>query len=325
MRTLIGYIVYIIVQIIFIPLAIIGALVVFYKQVYVSKRLGLSATAIEVINGRWTMSKFGMRKDEATERLNKVLPNSSTGGLWLALIPLYLLYKITGKNLIYPTLKEEGRETLADLMIARTIYIDRIIEKNLSSVEQFCVMGAGYDTRCYRDMSTGKLKLFELDQPTTQQSKIKYLKEAQIDASKVQFVPVDFSKDHWYEKLKKAGYSEDVRSIFLWEGVTLYLLEKDVRKTLREIKEHTASGSKVILDIYGEQFVTGKMSAAMKKGMKTLEETNEQLNFGIPFGDNAKEKLSVFIQSEGLSLGDVHCMGEKTKKGTWVVVAEIII
>ena len=48
---------------------------------YVSKKLGVSFTAIEIINGRWTMDKFDLRKDPATVKLFNVLPNTSALGL----------------------------------------------------------------------------------------------------------------------------------------------------------------------------------------------------------------------------------------------------
>ena len=85
---IIGLLLYIPLQIVFIPVAILGGLLVAYKQIVVSKRLGISQTAIEIINGRWTMHVFGMRDDDASARLAAVLPNTSLFGLWLCLFPL---------------------------------------------------------------------------------------------------------------------------------------------------------------------------------------------------------------------------------------------
>ncbi len=87
-------IVFIILQILFIPLAIMGAVWVGYKQIVVSKKLGASQTAVEIINGRWTMHIFGLRDDHAAAKLTPVLPNTSTFGLWLALFPLYVYSRI---------------------------------------------------------------------------------------------------------------------------------------------------------------------------------------------------------------------------------------
>ena len=50
-----SFIVYMPLQILAIPGAIVGILLTAYKQIIVSKRLGVSQTAIEIINGRWTM------------------------------------------------------------------------------------------------------------------------------------------------------------------------------------------------------------------------------------------------------------------------------
>ena len=322
---IVAYLIFGIIQILFLPFAIIGGLWVFYKQMYVSKKLGVSSTAIEIINGRWIMDKFGLRQDAATVQLNKVLPNSSTTGLWLALFPLYVLRKLTGKNNWFPVYKEAGEETIADLVTARTRYIDEILEKSLATSDQFVVLGAGFDTRCYGGLAKDHLTLFELDQRNTQSLKINYLKEAQIDVSKVQFVEVDFEKDNWYDRLVAAGFDEQKKVTFLWEGVTLYLAEQDVRNTLKDIKIRSMAGSHVIVDVYATTFVNGELFPGMKKSLQALKITDEELAFGLPFGENAYECLSSFIQSENMSLGKVHFMGSQTKKGTWMAVAELIV
>ncbi len=72
MRNILALIAFIILQILFIPLAIIGAVWVGYKQLVVSKKLGVSQTAIEIINGRWTMHIFGLREDPAAAKLGSV-------------------------------------------------------------------------------------------------------------------------------------------------------------------------------------------------------------------------------------------------------------
>jgi len=112
----IALLVFIVVQILFILLGIIGIILVFYKQMYSSKKLGVSSTAIKVINGRWTMDVFGMRKDNATVKLNRVLPNNSLLGMWLILFPSYLRYKISGQNKVYPCFAKPGEEGLANIV-----------------------------------------------------------------------------------------------------------------------------------------------------------------------------------------------------------------
>ena len=127
-------------QLVFVPLAIVGAGLVGYRQLAVSKRLGVSHTAIEIINGRWTMHVFGMRRDDATAALAAALPNTSTFGLWLCLFPLWFEYKLSGRLFLYPRVPEPGRETIADLVPARTLYFDRVIGRLMGEAAQFVLM-----------------------------------------------------------------------------------------------------------------------------------------------------------------------------------------
>ena len=66
----------------------------------------------------------------------------------------------------YPRLPPpDGAETVADLVVARTLYFDRILERVLPEVEQFVLLGAGYDTRAYGPLLPDGVACFELDQP----------------------------------------------------------------------------------------------------------------------------------------------------------------
>ena len=315
--------VFMVVQILFLPLSIVGFMLVAYKQMYVSKRLGVSGTAIEIINGRWTLDIFGLRKDTASVKLNRVLPNNSLPGMWMFLLPSYLRYKISGKNKGYPSIAKPGEEGVLSLVMNRTIYFDNIINKSKDKVEQFVVMGAGFDTRCYGDIKNSHLKFFELDQTKIQELKRECLKRAGIDTSHVNYVEVDFKTEHWYEKLEMAGYDPGKKSIFLWEGVTLYLSEKEVRNTLKEIKERAGSGSIIVADLYAKSFVTGEYAPGMKKAMNLSKITDEEFGFGIDFSSDYENTLRTFLESENMKGGDTYFMGTKTKKGTYMVVAEI--
>jgi len=321
MRKILGYTVYLFLQILFIPFGIIGLIIISYKQMYVSKKLGVSSTAIEIINGRWAMDKFGLKKDIATVKLFNVLPNTTAVGQWLTLFPLFLLRQVANENLIYPTFKEAPDATLANIVTSRTVFFDNILKKSFENSEQFVVMGAGFDTRCYCNLIWDNVKLYELDKKQTQEVKQTYLQKANIDTSNVHFVDVDFSTDSWYEKLTAAGYDKNKKTTFLWEGVTLYLSKKNVRKTLLEIQQNAAPGSIIVADFYSMDFVKGKLVP----GTKVFEMTDEEFGFGIDFEGNSSKELESLIENANMKLGQVYFMGAKTKKGTWMAVSEILI
>ncbi|GAH66035.1 unnamed protein product, partial [marine sediment metagenome] len=74
------FIVFLIIQIPFIPLVIIGSIPMFYKEMKVSKKLGVSFTAGQAIQPRWIMHYFRTRDDEASVKFVKELPIESHYG-----------------------------------------------------------------------------------------------------------------------------------------------------------------------------------------------------------------------------------------------------
>jgi methyltransferase (TIGR00027 family) len=167
------------------------------------------------------------------------------------------------------------------------------------------------------------LAIFELDQSPTQRLKIASLEKVGIDVAHVHFVPVDFSQEQVFDKLNTAGYDPGKKTLFLWEGVTLYLTETDVRKTMQEIRENAAEGSVVIADLYAERFVkTGRKGG---KGRKALEYTGEGFDFGLPFSEAFEATLSDFLRSEKMDPGESFFLGKRNKKGPFAVVAEFSV
>ena len=320
---LIAWVVFVVLQVVFLPLAVLGTLIVTYRQLVVSRRLGTSQTAIEVINGRWTMDWFGIRPDTATVRLLGVLPNSSILGLQLVLFPLWVKHKLSGRYFGYPRLPPpDGAETIADLVVARTLYFDRILGRALAGVEQFVLLGAGHDTRAYGPLVPDGVACFEVDHPRVQALKRSKLAEAGIETSGVTFVPVDFDRDDAFERLTASGWDPGRKTAFLWEGVTLYLGEDDVRKTLRGARERSAPGSVLVADVYAERFMRLTRGKAVRK---TLEYTDEGMAFGLDFGMHWEGTLRDFPESEGLTLGEAYFMGRANPKGPFTVVAEFVV
>jgi len=307
-------------QIAFVPLAIIGMLLQTYRQMIVSRRLGVSQTGIEVLGGRWTMHIFGMREDEATMRLARVLPNFSRLGMWAVLLPMWVYARLVGKPTLYPRVTAPGSEDMRDLVTARTAYVDALMKNTLDNVEQVVFMGAGYDTRAYGEFRGQGLSFFELDQEATQELKKTALADAQIDTGATRFVTVDFRNDDVFERLAAGGYDDSKKTLFLWEGVTLYLSEEDVRRALRDMKSHSAPGSMIVADFYSTRMI----SIGKKKVLeRTLEFTDESLGFGLPFESNHEAQLTGFIESEGLIVDFKYFMGTFSKKGPFMVVTDI--
>jgi methyltransferase (TIGR00027 family) len=113
---------------------------------------------------------------------------------------------------------------------------------------QLVVLGAGFDTLAYRTPLAGRLRIFEVDFPTTQLRKRDMLAAAGIAVpDTLTYVAVDFERQTLAEALDAAGFVAAKRSFFSWLGVVPYLTETAVFSTLGYIAQ-LEGGAGVVFD-----------------------------------------------------------------------------
>jgi methyltransferase (TIGR00027 family) len=148
-------------------------------------------------------------------------------------------------------------------IVARCRYMDDVLSEELGrGIQQLVILGAGYDSRAYRfDQLKDRVKVFEVDHPATQKNKLKKL-ERILGSSDlpgyVTFVPVDFTRQTLAARLPEYGYSERLKTLFIWEGVTMYLDAPSVDSTLAFVASHSAPGSAIVFDYMCKQPVVPK-------------------------------------------------------------------
>jgi methyltransferase (TIGR00027 family) len=121
----------------------------------------------------------------------------------------------------------------------------RAIEKG---VRQILVLGAGLDTFAYRLEPTQDMRVFELDYPATQAEKRRRLTAARIaEPEHVAYVAHDFEHGSMTASLEAGGFDPRKRTFVLWLGVTPYLTEEAVFKTLGELAR-LPGGAEVVFD-----------------------------------------------------------------------------
>jgi methyltransferase (TIGR00027 family) len=115
-------------------------------------------------------------------------------------------------------------------------------------VSQLVVLGAGLDTYAYRTPASGKLRIFEVDHPSTQAWKRERLAETGIALpATLRFVPVDFERETLADGLGAAGFDPAQQTFFTWLGVVPYLTESAVFATLGTIAG-LPGGAHVVFD-----------------------------------------------------------------------------
>jgi methyltransferase (TIGR00027 family) len=116
-----------------------------------------------------------------------------------------------------------------------------------NGVRQYVLLGAGLDTYAYRHPANG-CPVFEVDLAATQQLKRDALRAAGIEApDTVSYVSTDFERDNLHAALATAGFDLKAPAFFSWLGVTPYLEEQAVFRTIDFIAG-CAPGSAVVFD-----------------------------------------------------------------------------
>ncbi len=196
-------------------------------------------------------------------------------------------------------------------LVARCRYMDDLLQASLEKgLEQLVVLGAGYDSRAYRfDNLTKGVKVYEVDHPATQQVKMKKVKTVLgVLPGHVAFVGLDFNRETLQECLPKYGYDEHKKTLFIWEGVVMYLNVQAVDSTLGFITQHSGSGSLVVFDYIYSALIDGSVRHGEVSRMRRVRRfSGEGLTFSVPEG-KAKEFLEQrgFINIKDVSGEDLH-------------------
>jgi methyltransferase (TIGR00027 family) len=187
-----------------------------------------------------------------------------------------------------------------EYVIARTKYIDEIFQNAIrNNFSQILIFGAGFDSRGIRFLGNAQSRLFELDSPLTQEAKIKQLEKRKIPVPKnIHYVPIDFTKESIRKKLDENGFEKDKKSLFILEGLVLYLDENSVRDIFRIIKEYSSNGSLVVFDyIYSSILRRENRYYGESDMFNMAKNASEAWTFGIEEGE-----IEAFLKSLDLKL-----------------------
>jgi methyltransferase (TIGR00027 family) len=198
------------------------------------------------------------------------------------------------------------RQALIDQRISRPLYaffaarcafVDEAFRRALAEGRrQIVFLGAGYDTRALRfSADLGDARIFEVDAPRTQGRKQAVLRDAGVAVPpQVRFVAVNFKTDDFVARLIEAGYDERVATLFIWEGVTYYLPQDTVERTLAQLHARSAPGSAVALD-----YMTAKAdSVSAGEPFLSFVEPQDLPGWLAGFGFRASEHLDAAGMAE---------------------------
>lgn len=188
-------------------------------------------------------------------------------------------------------------------VLARTRLFDQAFEDALErGFPQIVLLGSGMDTRALRfqDCNQGTT-IFDLDIHATQRYKREVLERKKIAlpaSGRLVFAPIDFNKQRLADVLSEAGYREGRQTLFLWEGVTMYLEAEAVNGTLAFIRSSAAEGSIVVFDYVRASVLRCENTLYGEKGgYDMVAKAGERWMFGIEDGTIEK-----FLDERGFKL-----------------------
>ena len=113
---------------------------------------------------------------------------------------------------------------------------------------QYVILGAGLDSFACRSELAGRLRVFEVDHPATQQRKRDLLAAAGLaEPPTLTWVPVDFETGELIAALTAAGLDPAAPAFVSWLGVTMYLTAEAIGATLASLSR-LAPGSELVTD-----------------------------------------------------------------------------
>jgi methyltransferase (TIGR00027 family) len=163
-------------------------------------------------------------------------------------------------------------------------------------------MGAGYDSRAIRFADRLRAaRVFELDAPSPQADKRRGLALRKLDVpANLTYVPVDFETESVGERLVQAGFAKGRPTLFLLEGLTMYLEPRTVDETFGLIAESAGPGSVLVFDYAYASVIQGKRTQYGAAGLvESAARAGEAWRFGIERG-----RVGEFLAAYGFGITD---------------------
>ena len=152
-------------------------------------------------------------------------------------------------------------------LIARTKFIDELIVKSaINGIEQYVILGAGYDSRAHRLELPSSLKIFEVDQPEVSDNKLAKLPKELPNSENVTYVNIDFSYQSLTEQLIGAGFDQEKSTIFTLEGVSQYITKEAVSSTIKELASLTRDTNSIFFMSYVDELLDKNPEACFGEG-----------------------------------------------------------
>jgi len=219
------------------------------------------------------------------------------------LVPGFFKLVVKSRRLFKILSRRFFSKGIYEYVIARTKYFDAAFTTALEQgFDQILIFGAGFDSRALRfgDLNKGTM-VYELDAPITQQEKLKAYQSKKLPMHKsLIFVPIDFNKERLEDKMSQAGFVAGKETLYMLEGVTMYLSKDAVEATLRFVSNSSGKNSMVVFDHIYAGVLRGENKYYGEKGLyKRTAKVGEEWTFALE-----ENEAEPFLNKFGFTVKD---------------------
>lgn len=194
-------------------------------------------------------------------------------------------------------------------LISRTRFIDDLVKKCAADgIEQYVILGAGYDLRAHRLNLPSTLNIFEVDQLEVQNRKQAKLPKALTQIDNITYVNVDFNTQTITERLLKSGFDPSKTTLFTLEGVSQYITKEAVKATLTELSQISKSADSIFYMSYVDKLLKDDPKACFGEGYPDPKKIAERiLNMSEKVGEPwislySEDEVNQILQENGFSM-----------------------
>lgn len=231
-----------------------------------------------------------------------------------------------------------GRTFCLTRFAMRTRWIDdRILHAIHPSrelqVRQVVVLGAGMDTRPWRLHLPAGINWFEVDMPDVVQAKRRSLTEVNAQTTRMPQPGVtkgyaydihtanyctfaaDLQTRGWVEQLENEGWFRSVPTLWLAEGLLMYLEQAASEQLLQDMSGNSAQGSVLLVQLFLESaksFNDDRYGNAKSAGLKRLKDTFKS---AVPDDYNEYLRSLGWCVETGMKLKELHSLVAPTLEG----------
>ena len=166
-------------------------------------------------------------------------------------------------------------------LISRTRFIDDLINESAAKgIEQYVILGAGYDTRAHRLELPSSIKIFEVDQVEVQARKRSKLPKELTDLENITYVAVDFNRQSLTERLIDEGFDQSKSTIFTLEGVSQYITKEALNSTIKEVAKLTQKARSLFFLSYVNELLDKNPKACFGTGYPGAKKRASLIRYG---------------------------------------------